>query len=224
MSVFAGRDLRCRRGEREVFAGLGFTVARGDALLLRGPNGSGKSSLLRCMAGLLRPVAGVIVWDDREIAEDLDAHRRRLHFLGHQDAVKPVLSLEENLAFWADLRCADAASRRAATQRRTEALAHFAIDHLATLPARLLSAGQRRRLALARLIASPGPLWLLDEPTAALDEASVARFETAVAAHRAQGGSVVLAIHGSIDLPGARTLALADFAPPASFERDEAAS
>ena len=220
MSEFAGHDLYCRRGEREVFARLAFTVGSGEALVLRGPNGSGKSSLLRCMAALLRPLGGAILWDGRRISDDPEAHRRRLHFLGHQDAIKPVLSVEENLAFWSEIRGTDSHSPEAAAELRAGALAQFAIEDLAKLPARLLSAGQRRRLALARLVASPAPLWLLDEPTAALDEPSVARFETAVAAHRARGGSVVLAAHGSLDLPDARTLALSDFAPSAERNPD----
>lgn len=221
MSEFAGHDLLCRRGEREVFARLGFALGSGEALLLRGPNGSGKSTLLRCMAGLLRPLGGAILRDGRRIADDPESHRRRLQFLGHQDAIKPVLTVEENLAFWAALR--GTASSRAAAEQRAQALAHFAIADLAKLPARLLSAGQRRRLALARLLASPAPLWLLDEPTAALDEPSVARFEAAVAAHRAHGGSVVLAVHGSLDVPGAGTLALGEFTPSGGCgpDRDE---
>ena len=130
MTLFAGHDLACRRGERPVFAGLSFRVAAGGALLLRGPNGSGKSSLLRCMAGLLTPIAGVETWDDRPIALDVDAHRSRLRYLGHQDAVKPALTVLENLVLWQQLH----GLRDAAAIRR--ALAGLGLDRLAELPAR----------------------------------------------------------------------------------------
>lgn len=206
MTLFAGHDLACRRGERLVFAGLSFRVADGEALLLRGPNGSGKSSLLRCMAGLLTPVAGVQTWNDQSTALDVESHRGRLRYLGHQDAVKPALTVLENVVLWQQLHgCRDdAASGRALTA--------LGIDRLAELPVRLLSAGQRRRVALARLLAAPAPLWLLDEPTTALDDDGVARFARIVADHRAAGGLVVLSSHGDPGVAGA-ALALGDFAP-----------
>jgi heme exporter protein A len=207
VTLFAGHDLACRRGERLVFAGLSFRVAAGGALLLRGPNGSGKSSLLRCMAGLLTPIAGTETWDDRPIALDVDAHRSRLRYLGHQDAVKPALTVLENLALWQQLH----GLRDAAAIRR--ALAGLGLDRLAELPARLLSAGQRRRVALARLVAAPAPLWLLDEPTTALDDDGVERFARMVGDHRAGGGLVVLSSHGDPGVAG-EVLSLADFAPP----------
>ncbi|MEE8535704.1 MAG: ATP-binding cassette domain-containing protein, partial [Kiloniellales bacterium] len=103
MSLFEGRDLLCIRGERRVFAGLDFTVPAAGALLLTGANGSGKSSLLRLMAGLLRPAQGTLRWADQAISADPEAHRARLHFLGHANAVKPVLTTAENLSFWAGL-------------------------------------------------------------------------------------------------------------------------
>jgi len=206
VSVFTGRDLTCLRGERLVFTGLSFRVAAGETLLLRGPNGSGKSSLLRCMAGLLAPIAGVQSWNDRPLAQDVDGHRARLRYLGHQDAVKPALTVQENLAFWQQLH----GHRDAAGIGR--ALADLALDHLADLPARLLSAGQRRRVALARLLAAPAVLWLLDEPTTALDDDSVERFVRMVGRHRDGGGMVVLSSHGDPGFAG-QTLALADFAP-----------
>jgi heme exporter protein A len=190
VTVFSGRGLACRRGERDVFLELGFRVEAGGALVLRGPNGSGKSSLLRCMAGLLSPIAGELAWDGRPIALDPEAHRARLHYVGHLDAIKPVLTVAENLRTWAALR-------GASTGAIGEALARLAIDGLARLPARLLSAGQRRRLALARLLVAPAQLWLLDEPTNALDDEGAARFAEIVADHRAKGGLVVLATHGA---------------------------
>lgn len=207
MILFAGHDLACRRGERLVFTGLSFRVAAGGALLLRGPNGSGKSSLLRCMAGLLAPVAGTQTWNDRPIALDVDAHRGRLRHLGHQDAVKPALTVLENLVLWQQLHGLQDA---VAIGR---ALAGLDLDRLAELPARLLSAGQRRRVALARLLASPASLWLLDEPTTALDDDGVERFARMVADHRATGGLAVLSCHGDPGVAG-EVLSLADFAPP----------
>ena len=211
MTLYAGHDLACRRGERLVFTGLSFRIAAGSALLLRGPNGSGKSSLLRCMAGLLAPVAGTQTWDDQPIALDADAHRGRLRYLGHQDAVKPALTVLENLALWQQLHGLHDA---AAIGR---ALAGLGLDRLAELPARLLSAGQRRRVALARLLASPASLWLLDEPTTALDDDGVERFARMVGDHRAAGGLVVLSSHGDPGVAG-DVLALADFTPALAAE------
>lgn len=203
---FLGRALACRRGGRLVFQGLDFALTEGGALLLTGPNGSGKSSLLRVMAGLTPPVEGSLAWDDIPLAEDVAAHRARLHFLGHLDALKPVLTAAETLAFWAAMRGGEPAARVAALER-------FHLRPLADLPCRFLSAGQRRRLALARLLASPAPLWLLDEPTTGLDEESTADLLAAIAAHRGDGGMVVAATHLDLPLPAAARLALQDFAP-----------
>ena len=206
MSLFEGRDLICVRGERRVFEGLDFALPAGGALLLTGPNGSGKSSLLRLMAGLLRPAGGALLWDGKPVAEDPEAQRRRLAYLGHLDAVKPVLSAEENLTFWAALGGGGAAE----VARAIEA---FALEPLRDVPGRMLSAGQRRRVALARLIAAPAGLWLLDEPTVGLDAESAERLARVAAAQRADGGRIVAATHIGLDLPGAEELDLARFAP-----------
>jgi len=197
--------LACRRGPRRVFAGLGFAVPAGGALLLRGPNGSGKSTLLRCLAGLLPAESGTVTWAGEAIAGDPDAHRRRLRYLDHLDAVKPQLTVAENLGFAAALAGADGASGAAA-------LTAFGIAGLADLPARYLSAGQRRRLALARLVAAPAPLWLLDEPLAGLDDAAQGLLAAALAGHRSRGGLAILSVHGPFALPGAEILDLAGFA------------
>ncbi|HUC64410.1 MAG TPA: heme ABC exporter ATP-binding protein CcmA [Stellaceae bacterium] len=200
---FAGLRLACRRGERLVFAGLDFALPPGGALLLTGPNGSGKSSLLRLMAGLTRPEAGHLVWNGAPIAEDPAAHRARLHFIGHQDAVKPVLTVAETLAFWAGMRGGgDVAS----------GLQRFRLAALAAWPCRLLSAGQRRRLALARCVASPAPLWLLDEPANGLDAEALTDLLAAIAEHRAAGGAVALSTHATLPLAGAAELSLTAFA------------
>jgi heme exporter protein A len=203
--AFAGRDLVCRRGERLIFAGLDFQVPRGGALVLTGPNGSGKSSLLRLMAGLTPPEAGTLAWEGMAVRDDPAAHRARLHFIGHADAVKPALTVAETLAFWAGMRGGDAVAA---------ALARFRMTPLATWPCRLLSAGQRRRLALARLAASAAPLWLLDEPATGLDGEAVDDLAAAIAAHRGQGGCVVLSTHTPLPLESAAILALQDFAYP----------
>jgi len=206
--MLAVRALSCRRGERLVFAGVEFALAPGGALVLRGTNGSGKSTLLRCLAGLLAPVAGAVLWNGRPAVVDAEAFRARLHYLGHLDGLKPALSARENLRFWQSLR----GSADPALAER--ALDHFALAPLADLPALLLSAGQRRRLALARLLASPAPLWLLDEPNAALDEESHGRLGAALERHRAESGIVAVAAHGGFALPGAAVLPLDEFRPP----------
>src|SRR5438477_4916094 len=159
-------DLACRRGERLVFAGLSFRLPPGGALVLSGTNGSGKTSLLRLLAGLIPPAAGLLAWGAAPVEADLAGHRARLHYVGHQDGIKPDLTPRETLLFWAALQ---GRRIRAGSAALEAALAAFALDPVADWPCRWLSAGQRRRLALARLCATPAPLWLLDEPFSALD-------------------------------------------------------
>ena len=185
------------RGERLVFAGLSFAVPAGGALVLTGPNGSGKSTLLRLLAGLGRPAAGQLLLNGADALADLPTHAAGLRYLGHLDAVKPGLTVAENLLFWGG---------RAAIGRALEAMD---LHRLADLPARMLSAGQKRRLAIARLVLTPVPLWLLDEPTLGLDFASVARVGALLAAHRATGGMVVAATHLPLPLENAAELSLA---------------
>lgn len=206
---FAGRRLACRRGERLIFRGLDFTLHPGGALILIGPNGSGKSSLLRLMAGLTPPFAGRLFWNGIALSEMAEPHRTQLHFIGHAEALKPVLSAEETLRFWAMMR-------GASSEKVAAALEQFGLAAAATLPCRYLSAGQKRRLALARLGASAAPLWLLDEPTTGLDSDGIAQLSTAIAAHRRAGGSVVISTHLALDLADAQSLSLADFRARAS--------
>ncbi len=210
MAEFAASELACVRGERLVFAGLACRVTGGGALVLRGANGSGKSSLLRLMAGLARPAHGLLSWNGEDVRDDPEAHRRRVHYVGHLDAVKPVLTVHEQLAGWGRLA---GLSRRQADTGAGDALARFGIDHLADVPGRYLSAGQRRRVALARVLVAPASLWLLDEPRTALDADAVARLDRVMEAHRAAGGIIVLSLHGGGDPIGATSLDLGAFAP-----------
>lgn len=201
-----GEKLTCIRGDRVVFAGLDFCLSAGEALVLIGPNGAGKSSLLRIMAGLVKPWAGRLFWNGLPMADQEHAHRAGLHYVGHSDALKPALTVRENLAFWCGQR-RPAAEVSAAI---ADALDRVSLTRLHDYPARLLSAGQKRRLNLARLFAAPVPLWILDEPANGLDRDSVAMLRDAVASHRAGGGMLALAAHGELAaadaLPDARQL------------------
>jgi heme exporter protein A len=196
--MLEGEDLACWRGERAVFAGLSFRLAPGGALLLTGANGAGKSSLLRLLAGLIPAAEGRLLWEGEDALADRVAHARRLRYLGHGDALKPSLTASENLDFYARLWGGEAAP----------ALAALGLAELADLPARVLSSGQRRRLALARLALGPAALWLLDEPTVGLDAASVERLGALLAAHRGRGGMVLAATHLPLPLPDAGELRL----------------
>jgi heme exporter protein A len=196
--VLEAQQLACWRAERLVFADLSFAVAPGEALLLTGANGSGKSSLLRLLAGLIPAAEGRLLWDGEEALGDKIGHGARLRYLGHQDALKPAMTARENLAFFARLWGGEVEA----------ALAALDLLPLAELPARVLSSGQKRRLALARLALAPCRLWLLDEPSVGLDAASVERLAPLFAAHRAAGGMVVAATHVPLPLPDAWDLCL----------------
>lgn len=196
--MLEAEGLAAFRGERLVLRDLRLAVPESGALLLLGPNGSGKSTLLRILAGLKQPDAGILRWRGEDALADPVAHAARVAYLGHQDAVKPGLTVAENLALPARIWGGDP----------DRALAAFDLTPLAELPARMLSAGQKRRVALARLALTRAPLWLLDEPTVGLDAASVGRLGALLAAHRAGGGVVVTATHISLPLPGARELTL----------------
>lgn len=191
MAELSFEKLSLDRAERRIVDGVSARVAGGEALLLLGANGSGKSTLLRALAGLMPPSAGRVAWDGADIAKEAEAHRTRLCLVGHQDAVKAGLSVAENLRFWAGLGGGDVAA----------ALAALSLTQLADRPARFLSAGQKRRLALSRLALRPAQLWLLDEPTNALDAASRQAFLVLLREHLARGGIAVIATHEEIGVP-----------------------
>ncbi len=213
MPAFEGRNLACSRAGRRIFAALNFSVAQGGALILRGANGSGKSSLLRTLAGLLAPADGELLWDGVSVEEDPEAFQEKLCYVGHGNAIKPVLTVHENLAFWSKLYPPKSADGYDGLL--DQALETFSLTTLRDVPGRQLSSGQSRRLALARLITSPAAVWLLDEPSVGLDDVSLKRLEAAIAGHRADGGLVIAATHTPLDIAAADILLLEDFAPPA---------
>ncbi len=213
MTDFSGKGLACIRGERLVFRDLGFQIEGGGALVLTGPNGSGKSSLLRIMAGLSRPDAGTLMWKGAAVDGRADDHRGRVHYVGHADAVKPALSVIENVQFWAELLVDDGSHHVVSTKERAVcAIDALGIGHLSEVPGRFLSAGQRRRVSLARIAAVPAILWLLDEPRTALDAEAVRRLDSLIAVHRNAGGMVVLSLHAGERPEGAAVLDLSRFA------------
>jgi heme exporter protein A len=200
--VLEVRSVAAFRGDHLVFEDISFRLEPGGALVLIGRNGSGKTTLLRLIAGLMPRAAGDVLWAGEDALADLPNHGLRLAYLGHQDALKLGLTPVENLALWARGEPAERSAAIAA------ALAAVGLEELAQLPARMLSAGQRRRVAIARLLVSRAVLWLLDEPTTALDTASVARLGGLAAAHRAAGGMVIAATHLDLPLPAATELSL----------------
>jgi heme exporter protein A len=191
-AALAFRDVSCVRGGRTLFEGLSFALPAGGAALVSGPNGIGKSSLIRVAAGLLRPVAG-----------DVDGVSTRA-LMVESSALDRALPLAAALRFWA----AFDADPKTARDRVDQAIDAVGLPHIADVPIRLLSTGQRRRAALARVVASGAALWLLDEPANGLDVASVGVLERLIAGHRAKGGALLVATHQAIALPDAIPVAL----------------
>jgi heme exporter protein A len=195
-------DIRVERGGRRVLDGLSFVLNAGEALIVTGPNGAGKSTLLRALAGLLPLAAGRVA-----IAGAEDAPPREVaHYVGHADGNKASLTAAENLAFWAAMLKPRQAKEPALAP--ADALASLALAHVADFPVAILSVGQRRRVALARLLVAARPLWLLDEPITALDAASQIGLLRLMQRHLAQGGMLAATTHGGLDVPNARRLAL----------------
>jgi len=191
--------LSCVRGGREVFCGLDLEASTGELVAVTGRNGSGKTSLLRLIAGLLKPARGALCLEGGDAELTLP---EQAHYLGHRDALKPALSASENLVFWRDYLGGELADPAAS-------LAAVGLDHAHHLPAAYLSAGQRRRLCLARLLAVRRPVWLLDEPTSALDKDGQETLASLMADHLARGGMIVAATHGPLGLP-AKELSLGE--------------
>ena len=202
--------LSCRRGGRRVFSGAELTAEPGEIVELRGANGSGKSTLLRALAGLLPIDAGEARIGDASLTGERDAYQERLIYAGHLDAVKPALTLRENLAFWIEFF---GESRLEIDALCAQALERVQLEALADAPAAHCSAGQRRRLGLARLAALKRPLWLLDEPLAALDAASISALGALLEEHRAGGGVAVIATHAPLPAPAAHRVDMSSFAP-----------
>jgi heme exporter protein A len=183
--LLSAQGLACRRGNRLLFKDLSLEIGPGDALVVTGDNGSGKTSLIRLLAGLGRPFAGTVT------------RSAKLALLGHETALKPVLTVRQNLAFWSS--CSDGDDAMAS-------LDAVGLGAMADLPVRYLSSGQKRRVAIARLLLADAPVWLLDEPTVGLDAGSTSVLEVLLAQHRAKGGGVIAVTHVPIDLPDAQRL------------------
>jgi len=193
--------LSCRRGGRPVFEALSFGLAGGELLALTGRNGSGKTTLLRALALLVTTEVGQIRWQGEDVTRDREAWRCRIAWLGHLDGLKGDLGVRDNLSVAARLRDEP-------PDRIDQALASFDLEPLARREVRTLSAGQRRRVALARVASTHAPLWLLDEPLNALDAPSQAALRAVLGRHLAAGGLVIAATHAPIDVAGARVLEL----------------
>ncbi len=205
-------NLTLERGNRKIADGISFQLDSGNALLLTGPNGSGKSTLLRALAGYLHPASGQGVWRAESPDEAGDGDTGEVsevcQFVGHLDGIKAHLTVAENLRFWATYLAGPADAARGLADRVEDGLEQFALEALAEIPAGYLSAGQKRRLGLARLAVVARPLWLLDEPTVSLDVRSVGVLVNAINRHLDTGGMAVIATHVPMELKSSRTIEL----------------
>ncbi len=203
MNTLAVSNLKCVRGERLLFDGLGFRLDSGQLLHLRGANGAGKTSLLRLLCGLSRPEAGQILWNATPIDVQAEVFRQDLFYLGHHNALQEALTVDDNLAFYAALAGAEpnAADTGSALER-------MGLRGCQCRLVRHLSQGQKRRVALSRLMLNRASLWVLDEPFVALDQNSITLLAGVIAAHLQGGGMAVLTSHQQVDIPGATVQAL----------------
>ena len=195
------RALACSRGLATLFRGLSFSVTAGEWLAVRGPNGSGKTTLLRCVAGLTRADGGEVWWGGEDIRRQEARYRADLLYAGHLPGINDDLNAEENLRSSLALRDIDAAP-----DAERAALAEAGLDKHRLLPARRLSAGQRRRIGLARLALDPARLWALDEPLTALDDEGARHFRRLLERHLGRGGLALIATHGAVALPSTREI------------------
>ncbi len=192
-------DLTCLRADHLVFEGLSFSLEPGNSLWVRGKNGAGKSSLLRICAKLLKPAAGSIHWHGTDILSDDESYHGQYHYLGHQDALKPVLTVRENLSFWSHFH---------GESNLEAALGDFDLLGLADTRVEYLSAGQKKRVSLARLTSSSAPLWILDEPISSLDTDHITLFKKRLTEHINTGGMALFATHQDLGLTESSTLNL----------------
>jgi len=198
-------NLSCQRGGRTIFNGLSLEIAAGEAVILRGPNGAGKSTLLRVIAGLIPAMSGEIFLNGTRFT-DRDDFQGQITYAGHLDAIKPQLTVSENLRFWAQLFESGALA---------QTMQDFRLDEIADRPAHACSAGQKRRLGLARIAVTARPLWLLDEPTVSLDTETTARFAATIDAHCAAGGMAFIATHIDLGLKAPRSFEMQPYEPKA---------
>ena len=201
--VLEARGLRCVRGERELFTNLHLRVAAGNCLHVRGENGVGKTSLLRLLTGLSKPESGDVLWGDQSITLDPIAYHRELLFLGHRDALKEDLTALENLQMYAALDDVSLSQEKALAT-----LARFGLRGRENLPVNCLSAGQKRRILMARMLTRQAKLWILDEPFNALDIQAVHELQNLITEHLSAGGLVVLTSHQEVSIPNVQVLEL----------------
>lgn len=197
------QDLTCVRGDRKLFSNLSFSLSSGDCLHVRGENGVGKTSLLRLLTGLSKPEAGQVLWNQESISKQANQYHRNLLFLGHRDALKEELSALENLQIYATLD-----GITLPVEKALAALWRFGLRGRENLPVNYLSAGQKRRVLMARMLTRHAKLWILDEPFNALDVNAIARLEELMVEHLASGGLLVLTSHQAVGIPNVRVLDL----------------